>query len=61
MSVFHEHCSSWSHKYKSPAYLLDNELIYFRMPIFFNIIETLQMTLGPIGDVLSGPAAPGQP
>ncbi len=26
---------------------------------FFNIVETLQMALGSIGDVLRGPAAPG--
>ena len=27
---------------------------------FFNIVETLQMALGSIGDVLRDPAAPGQ-
>ena len=64
MSVVHEHCSYviMELQIQSLAYLFwDKKQIYFRIAIFFNIIETMLMAVGSIGDVLRGPAAPGQP
>ena len=62
MSVVHEHCSYviMELQIQSLAYLFwDKKQIYFRIAIFFNIIETMQMALGSIGDVLKRSSCSG--